>query len=200
MSSDSSTPLYFWRETEPDGGYLSQWYMSMFVHKCDTYVSAEMWMMAGKARLFDDKAILEQIMKEKRPRKHKGLGQKVQPWDQDVWERERFDIVVQGNMLKFTSGKERPELRRRLLETGDRELVEASPFDRVWGIGFKAEHADQNRSAWGENLLGKALMEVRRRLREEGEKEEMEAKDKDPLPTGVSGEEVSAVEETVSTA
>lgn len=73
--------------------------------------------------------------------------------------------MTKGNWLKFGQDK---SLREELLGTGDRELVEASPIDRVWGIGFAAEHAERMREEWGENLLGKALMRVRERWGEEG--------------------------------
>lgn len=52
-----------------------------------------------------------------------------------------------------------------LLETGDRLLVEASPYDKIWGVGYSAANAAANEGNWGENLLGKALMRVRDRLR-----------------------------------
>jgi len=60
-------------------------------------------------------------------------------------------------------------LKAALLETGDRELVEASPRDKIWGIGFGAANASSERSRWGLNLLGQALMEARKRLRDEAE-------------------------------
>lgn len=71
-------------------------------------------------------------------------------------------------MHKFTLSPKAADLRAQLLATGQRELVEASPFDRVWGVGFVEADAEKNRGRWGENLLGVALMEVRRRLREDG--------------------------------
>ena len=77
----------------------------------------------------------------------------------------KFDVVLEGNWLKFMHGE--GWLRERLLSTGDRELVEASPRDRVWGIGFAAEYAEESREMWGMNLLGKALMTVRERIRAE---------------------------------
>lgn len=58
-------------------------------------------------------------------------------------------------------------MAKTLLDTGDTELVEAAPKDRIWGIGFGVQHAEPFREEWGQNLLGLALMEVRRRLREE---------------------------------
>jgi ribA/ribD-fused uncharacterized protein len=76
--------------------------------------------------------------------------------------------VEDGNYYKFTVAEDAAGLRALLLATGERELVEASPRDRIWGVGFKAENAGVNRRRWGQNLLGKALMGVRARLREEG--------------------------------
>ena len=87
-------------------------------------------------------------------------------------------IVEAGNFLKFSqsashhqhSNPEPPPdatLKSLLLQTKARELVEASQYDRVWGIGFSIEDAPTSkRSEWGENLLGKAVMSVRARLRD----------------------------------
>lgn len=80
---------------------------------------------------------------------------------------DKFEIVVQGNTYKFTIAEDAENLREWLFATGARELVEASPLDRVWGIGFTEKNAGANRHRWGENLLGKALMVVRERLRKE---------------------------------
>lgn len=74
------------------------------------------------------------------------------------------DLAIIGNYLKFTISNNADVLRAQLLATGDKELAEASPRDRTWGIGFGAANADKNRHRWGKNLLGKVLMEVRRRL------------------------------------
>ncbi len=85
-------------------------------------------------------------------------------FDEAVWERERFGIVVEGSVHKFAA---HPALRRFLLDTGDRVLVEASPVDRVWGIGLAADdEAAMDPERWrGPNLLGFALMAARERLR-----------------------------------
>lgn len=81
---------------------------------------------------------------------------------------DKVAIVTQGNVLKFTVSEDAETLRALLLATGERELVEAAPRDRVWGIGFGESEAEGNRGRWGQNLLGKVLMEVRARLREGG--------------------------------
>ena len=69
--------------------------------------------------------------------------------------------MVEANKAKFAQSE---ELKRMLLETGERELVEASPRDRVWGVGFGAKNAEKNRNRWGRNLLGLALIKVREEL------------------------------------
>jgi ribA/ribD-fused uncharacterized protein len=87
-----------------------------------------------------------------------------------MWDAHKEAIVEQGNWCKFTMGEGEcgADARARLLATGDRELVEASPYDRIWGIGFAAKNAEANRARWGQNLLGKAIMKVRARIREQG--------------------------------
>lgn len=75
-------------------------------------------------------------------------------------------IVLEGTLHKF---RQNSELWRTLDATGDRILVEASPFDAIWGIGFEAKHAlRQGEDKWGLNLLGKALMQARGIIRKEG--------------------------------
>ena len=85
-------------------------------------------------------------------------------FDDAVWQRERYGIVVEGSVHKFASD---PALRAYLLCTGDRVLVEASPLDRIWGIGLAADDERAlDPARWrGLNLLGFALMEARERLR-----------------------------------
>ena len=136
--------------------------------------------MYNKAIVFDDQEIAEKIALEPEPEKQKALGRKVKGFDNKVWNAKREKIVENGNWWKFTQSKE-GDLRKMLLETGDRLLVEASPYDRIWGVGYGAANAEANRGDWGGNLLGKALMRVRDRLQAEegkttdelGEKEKM---------------------------
>ena len=79
----------------------------------------------------------------------------------------KLEIVTQGNYHKFTISEDAENLRKMLLATGERELVEASPQDRIWGVGFAEKDAERNRYWWGKNLLGRVFMDVRKRLREE---------------------------------
>lgn len=162
--------LHFWgHQAEADGrlgrGCLSQWWPSAFTVDGVGYRTAEHWMMAQKARLFGDDDAERQAIDAPNPALAKAAGRLVRDFDDDVWAAHRFEIVVRGSVHKFGST---PELREYLLSTGDRVLVEASPRDRVWGIGMGARHEDaENPAAWrGLNLLGFALMEARTRLRE----------------------------------
>ncbi|KAK2760766.1 hypothetical protein FQN54_002002 [Arachnomyces sp. PD_36] len=122
--------------------------------------------MHQKAQIYSDKAMADKILDTKSPAEAKYLARTINmSADKGKrWERQKYDVVERGTFLKFTQN---PDLKRRLLETGERELVEASPSDRVWGVGFPAGTAERNRDSWGMNLLGQVLMNVRERLREQ---------------------------------
>ncbi|WP_369232960.1 NADAR family protein [Streptomyces sp. R21] len=164
--------LHFWGHRPRQDGQvgascLSQWWPSSFTVDGVAYATAEHWMMAAKARLFGDAEAERAAIDAPNPALAKKAGRLVRGFDDSLWERERYGIVVEGSVHKFAA---HADLRTFLLATGDRVLVEASPVDRVWGIGLAA---DDERAAdpeqWrGPNLLGFALMEARERLRERG--------------------------------
>ncbi|MGW0611863.1 NADAR family protein [Streptomyces sp. NPDC002788] len=163
--------LHFWgHRPRPDGrigpSCLSQWWPSPFTVDGVEYATAEHWMMTAKARLFQDAAAERAVLASGHPAEAKKAGRLVRGFDEAIWERERFRIVVEGSVHKFGA---HPGLREFLLTTGDRVLVEASPVDRVWGIGLAADdEAAMDPQRWrGPNLLGFALMEARQRLRAE---------------------------------
>lgn len=163
--------LFFWgHRPSADGrvtaSCLSQWWPAPFTVDGERFASAEHYMMWRKALLFGDPGTAELIVAAPHPHRAKALGRQVPGFDQHAWERERFGIVVEGSVAKFG---QHPELRDFLLATGERVLVEASPTDRIWGIGLAA---DDERAAdpgtWrGQNLLGFALMRAREILRDD---------------------------------
>ncbi|MFJ3666707.1 NADAR family protein [Streptomyces sp. NPDC090106] len=160
--------LHFWGHRPSDDGRivascLSQWWPSPFVVAGVTYATAEHWMMAGKARLFGDAEAERRVLAAGHPAAAKKEGRLVRGFDEETWTRERFGIVVEGSVHKFAADD---ALRRFLLHTGDRVLVEASPVDRIWGIGLAAtDEGASDPERWrGPNLLGFALMEARERL------------------------------------
>ena len=169
-------PRYFcfWgHQSEKDGtagkGCLSQWFHAPFKVDGDTFPTAEHFMMAGKARLFGDEEARLRVLSSPSPAAAKQVGRSVRNFDDGRWNAARFDIVVQGNVAKFGQN---PAMRDFLLATGDRVLVEASPRDRIWGIGMGAANpeAEQPRKWRGQNLLGFALMVARAQLRDKSEK------------------------------
>lgn len=160
--------LFFWGHTPPVGGamgphVLSQWYEHPFTVGGVAYPSAEHYMMAGKARLFGDQERVDLILASSSPGEAKALGRSVVGFNESTWVQHRLDIVVAGSVAKFGSND---ELRSYLLGTGDRVLVEASPRDRIWGIGMGKDDpgADQPSQWKGQNLLGFALMQARATL------------------------------------
>ena len=120
-------------------------------------------MMYQKALLFGDTESAQKLLLATNPGEAKAIGRKVKGFDQATWEKHRFDIVVAGNLAKFSA---LPDLKSYLLQTAPCVLVEASPVDSIWGIGLAEDHPDcPNPNNWkGENLLGFALMEVRDQL------------------------------------
>lgn len=156
--------LFFWGHQTPGRGYLSQWWPSPFTLEGTTYATAEHFMMAEKARLFGDEETASAVIAATHPRRAKDLGRRVRDFDEQRWRDNRVAIVTRGSEAKFGQNK---DLRDYLLGTGDRILVEASPLDRIWGIGLAADdpRAEQVSSWRGENLLGFALMTARDSLR-----------------------------------
>ncbi|MDE6314248.1 MAG: NADAR family protein [Lachnospiraceae bacterium] len=164
--------IFFWGAEEKaqqiTKACLSQWYPCCFKAEDQEYYTTEQYMMAQKALLFEDKEMFRQIMKAEHPKQFKTLGRKIRGFQEEVWKEHRMDIVVAGNYAKFSQN---PELKNFLLASKERILVEASPYDKIWGIGMTGDSPNvENPLTWkGTNLLGFALMEVRDILQEEKE-------------------------------
>jgi hypothetical protein len=128
------------------------------------YGCVEQWMMAEKARCFGDTQTEARVMAATDPFDQKRFGREVRPYVDAQWAAVRYDIVLRGTIEKF---RQNPPLLKLLLGTGDLILVEASPYDRLWGIGMRAEHPNaEDPSKWpGQNLLGKVVMAAQETLR-----------------------------------
>ena len=142
------------------GGPFSQWFPSVFEVEGVKYNCAEQYMMAMKAKLFGDVQSHVEIMTSTNPRIQKKIGKRVKNFDKDIWEAVARDAVYRSNMAKFTQN---PELQSYMLSTGDITIVEASPYDRIWGIGLGADNPDAyDREKWqGTNWLGEVCTAVR---------------------------------------
>ena len=160
--------LFFWgHQPSRDGSIskscFSQWYESVFEEDGHSFITAEHYMMYHKAKLFGDDKACEKVLRAGNAGEAKARGGEVIGFNQEVWDEKRFEIVVNANLAKFS---QKNELSEFLINTGKRVLVEASPVDKIWGIGLAQDNqASENPNTWkGLNLLGFALMEVRDQL------------------------------------
>lgn len=165
-----NTPEYvfFWGHRQSGSSIskscFSQWFPANFVVDSVQYKSAEHFMMAEKSKLFGDLESYQKIINATTPDEAKSLGRKVKGFVSDIWDENRFDIVVKGNLTKFSQNE---PLKNYLLSTGSKILVEASPVDNIWGIGLaEADERAKNPALWqGLNLLGFALMQTRDQIK-----------------------------------
>lgn len=148
---------FFW------GSPFSNWYKSPFTIDNRTFVTSEHWMMFKKAKLFNDYVSAKQVLETKDPSKAKKIGRKVANFDHRVWDVCKKEIVLYGILEKF---KQNPDIRQVLFASYPYKIVEASPYDTIWGIGMGFDDPNiTNESKWkGENLLGEILTEVRELL------------------------------------
>jgi len=149
--------VFFW------SGTYSQWFASEFIIDGQKYTSAEQYMMYKKAMLFGDEEVANAIMRTQNPREQKALGRKVRGFNQQKWVAVCREYVYEANYAKFTQN---PHMKAELMATGDREIVEASPEDKIWGIGMHETNPDiLDKDKWqGTNWLGEAIMRVRKEL------------------------------------
>jgi len=152
---------FFWGTSSP----FSNWHKSDFEYKGIKFCTSEQAMMWEKAMTFDDIQIAQEILKTRNPKVQKELGRNVKNYDEAKWASVRYDIVFNILVNKFTQNE---SMLLALLETDESLIVEASPYDAVWGIGLAEDDPRaQNISEWkGQNLLGKALTELRSVLKQ----------------------------------
>ncbi len=150
--------VFFWN------GIYSQWYEASFTIDGISFNTCEQYMMYKKALLFGDKDIAKQILSTSIPDEQKSLGRLVKGFDRTIWDQHCFSIVYEANLAKFSQN---PELKKELIATGDRVIVEASPYDYIWGVKMRDTNENiESPEKWnGLNLLGFAIMTVRNQLR-----------------------------------
>ena len=146
---------------DEENGYLSNWYLSDFYVDNIMFSSMEQYMMYQKALLFKDDEIAKEILNEVDPKNIKALGRKIKNFNSVIWDQAKLKIVVDGNYYKFTQNE---DLKKQLLDTNYNVIVEASPLDKIWGIGIDSNDALSGEEWKGQNLLGIALMIVRDRI------------------------------------
>ena len=146
---------FFW------GGLLSNWANTPFRITIDNkaldFKNSEQYMMYCKAILFHDFDSAKLILNTPNPKKVKELGRKVKGFNPETWDECKYSIVKRGLLYKFTQNKEALQI---LIDNQNKLFVEASPYDRIWGIGYDSKEAMSNIHNWGENLLGKIITEI----------------------------------------
>lgn len=159
MDKDRDNYIFFWGENDKFG-FLSNFYPAKFTHNTKNFNCSEQYFMKMKQEMFDpdNKVLANSIMNETKPKQIKRFGRQVSNYNENVWNTNRYVHMLNANYLKFTQN---PELKQKLLDTENKILVEASPYDKIWGIGFTKAKALENKNLWGQNLLGKVLMELR---------------------------------------
>jgi ribA/ribD-fused uncharacterized protein len=154
--------VYFWRQTEQPYGVFSNWANSPFTDlEGHVFLTCEHYLMYYKALLMNDDVIADAIIHCKSPKRVKALGRRVRNWDEQKWVANREEIMFQGIFLKCI---ENENIKTLLLQTKDKIIAEASPYDSIWGIGITEKDAKSGVPFKGLNLLGKALMQVRSKL------------------------------------
>ena len=161
--------MYFYGHTKPNG-FMSNFYPSKFtinaniIELSDTLEAetAEQAIMWFKALLMGDRKKAEAIAAEKNPAKCKKHGREVKSFDEEKWFKYRNAIAFEILKAKFQD----PQLKQWLLKTGDETLAEASPRDRIWGIGISASAALRGEKWNGQNILGNTLMCVRQQIKD----------------------------------
>lgn len=155
--------MIVFHDADKDFGFLSNWYLSEFFADGISFSSVEQYLMYQKAVRFNDLAMAEAILKANDPAQVKAYGRQIHNFNETVWNGCRSIILYRALLCKFSQNV---ELRKHLLETGDKILVEGTASDVIFANGLKRNDPDQcDMSKWkGQNLLGFALMEVRREL------------------------------------
>lgn len=141
-------------------GEFSNWYKCEFEYMGENFTSSEQAMMWMKANLFKDVEVANAIMRTNNPKEQKELGRRVRNFDADLWNRNALNYVTEICYYKF---KQNAYLKTLLLSYPNLSFVEASPYDKVWGIGLHYDDVDAgDPTKWqGTNWLGIALNRAR---------------------------------------
>lgn len=142
------------------GGPFSQWSPCDITIDGVHYNCAEQYMMAKKALVFQDLEAHAAIMASEDPSEQKAIGRKVKGFNAAVWDTISRDVVARASVAKFTSSR---RYFQELSLTQGTVLVEASPTDRLWGIGlYEGDPKVHDPAKWrGSNWLGQVLNETR---------------------------------------
>lgn len=151
---------FFWKSDSP----FSNFYKCKFRVDNIDFFSSEQYFMYKKAMAFMDAETAELILKTKLPWEAKKLGRQVKNFNKKEWDEMCQKIMYDAVHHKFTQNQ---SLLKVLMATGNTKFIEASPFDKIWGIGLTEEDAKKTpEENWlGTNFLGIVLTQLRDDLR-----------------------------------
>lgn len=133
---------------------------NLIITKEQSYSSTEQFFQSEKAKFFGDKEAYSKILATDNPRLQKQI--KVKGFNNNHWQEMSFNIMKEGLSYKFNQNS---DLKQKLLKTKSKTLAEASPKDCLWGTGCPLYSPQStNKSQWGKNLMGVALMEIRQEI------------------------------------
>ena len=157
-------PAVFFYEADGKDGYLSNWYISPFTLDGIIFNCMEQFIMYRKCMVFGDTEAAEKVLATDDPKEQKHIARGAKGYDDRVWGGLRQVIAMRGLIEKF---RQNPELKEKLLSTGDAYLVESTYRDKTWACGRNLSGKGKNDiSEWtGQNILGFALMQAREFLR-----------------------------------
>jgi ribA/ribD-fused uncharacterized protein len=150
--------FYFGQES-----VFSHWFKCSFSINSQDFCCAEQYIMYRKAVLFNDVEIAKKILNSSNPARHRYLGKQVGGFDKRLWQQHCKQFAFDGNLSKFAQSS---VLTNILLQTTGKSFAEASPYDRIWGIGLSMKNPKiYDRSQWrGRNWAGEVLQSVRAKL------------------------------------
>lgn len=129
------------------------------------FTSSEQMFMWFKAIYFGDQETAGQILQSQTPQEARNLGQKVRNYVDEEWDKVRVDRMRTAVRYKFYQNE---DLRKRLMDTKyeGKTFVEASYYDRIWGVGYNENDAPDHVDNWGRNELGKILTDLRNEFKD----------------------------------
>lgn len=141
-------PIFFW--SQPEYKFLSNFYPSLLTIDGKTWRTVEHRFQAMKTSSLEQQ---EEIRNAGSPKEAKKLGRKVELIPD--WESQKFQVMEEALQNKFSM----EPFRSLLLQTGNSDIYEDSPYDRIWGTGTLGGVGP------GFNHLGTLLMEIRGQIK-----------------------------------
>ena len=139
----------FYRE-EGELGYLANYSNYGFTVDGVYYPTAEHFYQASK---FDNPEIIQKILSCKTAREAASVGRDRNNKRIDHFKDIKLDKMYQAVYEKF---QQNPDIRKKLIETGDEEIREMTDQESYWGVGPQLD---------GENHMDEILMRVREELK-----------------------------------